>query len=79
MNELWGLLSESPKNAPSRAGTAADRLPKDAKRRAEQVVLETFNLGGAELANARRSKHLGEMQSNHGETLVAVNHRIGIA
>ncbi len=74
--EQWGLLSKSSKSEPSRAGYAAHRLVKEAKKKAEQEELEKVKLGNAELSNVLHFKDLGIMQSSDGDPLVAVNHRI---
>ncbi len=77
-DEHWGLLSKSSKSEPSRAGSAADRPGKEAKKKAEQEELEKVKLGDAELSSVLHFKHLGVMQSSDGGPLVAVNHRIAI-
>ncbi len=49
-NEKMGLLSKSSKSEPSRAGSAAYRLVKQAKEKAEQEDLEKVELGDADLS-----------------------------
>ncbi len=65
-NEQCGILSKSPKSEPSRAGSAADRLVKEAKNKAK-------------LSNVPHFKYLGVLQSSDGDPFVAMNHRIAIA
>ncbi len=71
-----GLLSKSRNNVPSRAGSVAGKLVKEAKKNAEQEELEKVKLGQAELANILHLEYLGVMQSSDIDLLVAVYHRI---
>ncbi len=76
-NEQWGLLSKSPERAPSRAGSAADRLVKEVKkRRAEQEELEQVKFRDAELSRVLHFKYLGVMQSSDGDPLLPSTTRL---
>ncbi len=60
----------------SRAGSVADKLVKEAKRKAAQEQLENVRLGDEDLSNTLQFKYLGVMQSGDGDSLTPVNHRI---
>ncbi len=78
-NKQWGLLSKSPKSTSSRAGSPADRVMKEVKKKAEHEELKKVNLGDAEPSNVLHLKYIGVVQSIDDYSLVAVNHRIAIA
>ncbi len=75
-NEQWGVVSLPKPKVASRAGSLADKLVKEAKRKAAQEQLDNVRLGDEELSNTLQFKYLGVMQSGDGDPLTPVNHRI---
>ncbi len=60
----------------SRAGSVADKLVKEAKRKAALEQLDNARLGDEDLSNTLQFKYLRVMQSGDGDPLTPVNHRI---
>ncbi len=77
--EQWVLLPQQPQNVPSRTGSAADRLVKEAKEKATQEDLDGVKLEDAQVAGVRRLKYLGVMHAGDGNPVATVNHRVAIA
>ncbi len=76
---LWGLVTGPIQGAHFRAGNAADKIIKQAEALAVQEELENVRLKNEELKNVLHFKYLGAIHSGHGDPLVPVNHRIGVA
>ncbi len=69
LNEQWGLVALPMPKAASRAGSIADKLVKEANKKAAQEELETVRLGEADLSTTLHFKYLGVMQSGDGDPL----------
>ncbi len=67
--EQWGSVALPQTNAASRAGSHADKLVKEAKRKAAQAHLEEVRLGEEDLSNILHFKYLGVVQSGDGISL----------
>ncbi len=78
--EEWGIIRCPEKRiAPSREGSAADRLVKSMKKEAAQDNLNHAKLGDEELSNTLQFKYLGVMQAADGDPLAPDFHRVEIA